>query len=116
MDRHWYLDQTNVLFKYSDHTQLFFQNHNRERSCSVNHTSLKNRHLEGCLCSAARWSDHILPCKVNPPHCPSIQTARQHQVHLVSSPNVLSLDLFLHPGEFLVGLNPVGYKSNLERL
>lgn len=48
-DRHWYLEQTNVLFKHSDLAQLFFQDHNREQSCSVNHTSLKKPPREGCL-------------------------------------------------------------------
>lgn len=41
MDRHWYLDQTNVPFKHSDRTKLFFQSHSRELTCSDNQTSLE---------------------------------------------------------------------------
>ena len=115
MDRLWYLDQTDVLFKHGDHTQLFFQKHNREQPCSVSHTSLKGHHLEWHLHSAARWGNHVLPWKGNPYHFPSIQTARQHQVPLMSSPNVLFPYLFYHSGEFFVDLNPIGYKSNLEK-
>lgn len=117
MGRHWYLDLTNVLFKHSD-LLLSFQNHNREQSCSVNQTSLKKpppRRVSFRIHPAALQDNHILPWKVSPYHSPSIQTASQHQVPLLNSPNVLFHDLFSHFGEFFVGLNPMGYESYLEK-
>lgn len=59
MERHWYLGQTNVCFKHSDLTLLFFQNHNREQSCLVNHTSQKMPpapRASFIIHSAAEWA------------------------------------------------------------
>lgn len=118
MDRHSYLDQTNMLLKHSDLPQLFLQNHNREESCWVSPTSLKKpppRRVSFRIHSAAGWGNHILPWKVRPHHFPSIGTASQHQVALPSSPNVLFQYLFFHFDEFFVGLNPIGCELNLEK-